>query len=66
MSVFGFAIKKASTFAASAVRKSAPILPGFSGASATKIKGFSVLNLKLPKSFSFAFAIAQIPSVLPR
>ena len=44
-SVLGLAIITASTFAASAVRSKAPIFPGFSGASATKINGFLVLNL---------------------
>ena len=45
-SVLGFAITTASTLAASAVLKIAPIFPGFSGASATKINGFFVFNLR--------------------
>ena len=40
-SVLGLAIITASTFAASAVLSNAPILPGFSGASAIRIKGVS-------------------------
>ena len=43
-SVFGLAMITASTFAASAVLKMAPIFPGFSGASATRIKGYFDLN----------------------
>src|SRR5690554_6299485 len=39
ISVLGLAIITASTLAASAVRRIAPMLPGFSGASAIKIKG---------------------------
>lgn len=46
-SVLGFAIITASTFAASAVRKMAPILPGFSGASAINIKGVLLVKLIL-------------------
>ena len=44
ISVFGLAMITQSTFAASAVRSIAPMLPGFSGASATKIKGFLVAS----------------------
>ena len=44
-SVLGFATITASTFAASAVRSKAPIFPGFSGASATRIKGFDFLSI---------------------
>ena len=39
-SPFGFAIITASRFAASAVLNNAPIFPGFSNDSPTKIKGF--------------------------
>src|SRR5690606_41702276 len=40
-SVLGLAIKTASTFAASAVRRIAPMFPGFSNDSKTIISGFS-------------------------
>ena len=63
-SVLGLAIITASTLAASAVLKMAPILPGFSGASATKTKGFSLSKFKSVKSFSLDFATAKIPSVV--
>jgi hypothetical protein len=43
----GLAIITASIFAASAVRNKAPILPGFSGASATRISGFLAFNFKV-------------------
>ena len=53
----------ASTFAASAVLKKAPILPGFSGASATRTSNSSFLRFKLIKLKSLALEIAIIPSV---
>ena len=62
-SLLGFAIKTAATLAASAVLKSAPILPGFSIPSAIKIKGVSVLNWMFSREKSFAFVTAIIPSV---
>ena len=66
ISVFGFAIKTASIPAASAVLNNAPMFPGFSGASATKIKGFFEVNLKFSIDNSFVFEIAIIPSVVSR
>ncbi len=44
ISVLGFAMITPSIPAASAVRNKAPMFPGFSGASATKINGFLFLN----------------------
>src|SRR5690554_2521819 len=73
ISVLGLAIITASTLAASAVRRIAPMLPGFSGASAIKIKGpldsfvepllseFEIVNVERLKSFTIA--IAKTPSV---
>ena len=63
-SVFGFAIKTASIFAASAVLNNAPILPGFSGDSAIKISGVSFLNLMFSKQKSLVFTTAINPSVV--
>ena len=65
-SVFGLVIITASTFAASAVRNRAPILPGFSGASATKISGLSDYRLMPLKSKDLALAISNKPSVVSR
>ena len=62
-SLLGFAINTAVTFAASAVLKRAPIFPGFSIPSATKINGVFVLNWIFFSEKSFAFATAIIPSV---
>src|SRR5690606_605185 len=65
-SVLGLAIITASTFAASAVLKSAPILPGFSGASATKINGFLVLKVSSLNLCALFLATAKTPSVVSR
>jgi len=56
----------ASTPAASAVLSKAPILPGFSGASAMRIKGFFFSIFRFDKSCSFALHMAMIPSVVER
>ena len=66
ISVLGLAIITASRFAASAVRKSAPIFPGFSGASATSINGSFLFNFNFSIANSLASAIAITPSVLFR
>src|SRR5690554_6302872 len=63
-SVLGFAIITASTLAASAVRNRAPMFPGFSGASATKINGFLVLKFKCFRAHTLVFAMAITPSVV--
>ena len=65
-SVRGSAIRTASTFAASAVRSRAPIFPGFSGDSATKINGFLDFMLSCAKDRSLHLATAKMPSVRPR
>ena len=62
-SVKGLAIITASVFAASAVLNKAPILPGFSGASAIKINGF-FLSDKSPIFRFLLLDIAIIPSVV--
>ena len=64
-SVFGFAKITASRPAASAVLNKAPIFPGFSGASATKMSGF-VFSFKLDRSCALLLATARIPSVVSR
>ena len=56
----------ASTFAASHVLNKAPILPGFSGASATTISGKDVENSKDSRVFTLDLASAITPSVDPR
>ena len=56
-----------SRFAASAVRSSAPIFPGFSGASATSRSGVLLIcSLNKLKSCCLASTIASTPSVLAR
>src|SRR5690606_17214824 len=71
-SVFGLAMITASTLAASAVRSNAPMFPGFSGASAMRIRGWRVVGRewfvgsRFSKDNFLAFAIAKIPSVEPR
>lgn len=65
-SPFGLAIITASALAASAVRKIAPILPGFSGASAIKISGVWVSNFKSLIRWLFGLATARTPSVVLR
>ena len=53
----------ASSFAASAVRRRAPIFPGFSSDSAIKINGF-VLSFRLDKDKILLFAIPITPPVV--
>ena len=60
-SVLGLAIISPSNPAASAVLKRAPILPGFSGDSATKIYGFLEI-LKLSRELSLDLTKANNPS----
>ena len=62
----GFAIKTASTDAASAVRNNAPILPGFSGASATSTKGVLSLKTMFASAWSLERIKPMMPSVVPR
>src|SRR5690606_7717459 len=62
-SVFGLAIITASTFAASAVRRRAPMFPGFSGASATKIRGLWVVGGRFAKDKILEYEVAIMPSV---
>ena len=64
-SLLGLAIITASRFAASAVRNKAPIFPGFSGASATIIKGF-LDNFKSDNCKDLVLATAKMPSVVSR
>ncbi|MNE84893.1 hypothetical protein D3C80_1818370 [compost metagenome] len=64
-SLFGLAIITASKFAASAVLKIAPIFPGFSGASATRISGLSP-KFNSDRERFLDFAMARIPSVVSR
>ena len=66
MSDFGLAIITASTFAASAVRNNAPTFPGFSGASATSIKGFFDVRCNASSVCDFVLPTAITPSVVPR
>ena len=65
-SVLGLAMSTASTLAASAVRKRAPILPGFSGASATNNSGCGLLKCSASKGCCLTLATAITPSVEER
>ena len=63
-SLLGFAIITASTLAASAVLNKAPILPGFSGASATKISGLIFFRIIVSILCFLHLATAIMPSVV--
>ncbi len=61
-SVLRLVMIRASTFAASTVRANAPMFPGFSGASAIRISGFS-FSLSTAKLCSFFCATPRISDV---
>ena len=66
MSDLGLAMSTASTEAASAVLSNAPMFPGFSGASATRIKGALFCRLMESKVCDLLWAMAKMPSVVSR